>query len=227
MDIKNIDRIVITTYERFEIIIKWYLNNKELLDEIEFISPLKKGFVESKAEGFDFAFEVKGRTVHIDAYETAQNNLIIGFDYNPYTKKTTNLIYHCPKNQIPLWRGFITGDNSLYKLSIKYHSLMEFMNHYRQYVIKDESKPKAALKENKPRKKYNHSNSLIRKTYLVDGFKKKDIKNIDGKIHHSSPSYEFDVRGYYRHYKSGKVIWVDGFTKCKGKGQKQPKNYKF
>ena len=35
-----------------------------------------------------------------------------------------------------------------------------------------------------------------------------------------SPSHEFDVRGHYRHYKSGKVIWINEFTKCKGRGTK-------
>lgn len=39
-----------------------------------------------------------------------------------------------------------------------------------------------------------------------------------GKGH--SPQHEFEVRGHERHYKSGKVIWVKGFTKCKGRGTK-------
>ena len=34
------------------------------------------------------------------------------------------------------------------------------------------------------------------------------------------PAHEFDVRGHWRHYKSGKVGWVSGYTKCKGRGTK-------
>jgi hypothetical protein len=232
MNIDNVDRIIITSYERIEIIIRWYLDNKELLSDLEFIAPLKKGFVELQTEGFDFAFESKGRTVHIDAYETAKHNLIFGFDYNPHTLQTSNLLYYIPKNQIPLWRGFVTGDNSLYKLSVKYHALMMFMAHYREYVTAKEkspaskSKPKAASQV-QPSENHTHTNSLVRKVYYVDGFRKSDIRNLGEKFHHSSPSYEFEVRGFYRHYKSGKVVWVDGFTKGKGKGPKKNKKYKL
>lgn len=34
------------------------------------------------------------------------------------------------------------------------------------------------------------------------------------------PRHEFDVRGYMRHYKSGKVGFVKPYTKCKGRGRK-------
>lgn len=41
---------------------------------------------------------------------------------------------------------------------------------------------------------------------------------------HCSPSGTFSVRGHYRHYKSGKVIWIAEFTK--GCGKKKDKTYK-
>ena len=51
------------------------------------------------------------------------------------------------------------------------------------------------------------------------------IKNSGGKRHFSasgyrnSPSGQFTVRGHFRRYKSGKVIWVDAFIKGTGKGK--------
>ena len=36
----------------------------------------------------------------------------------------------------------------------------------------------------------------------------------------STPKHEFDVRGHERHYKSGKVVYIKGYTKCKGRGTK-------
>lgn len=42
---------------------------------------------------------------------------------------------------------------------------------------------------------------------------------------HASPGFEFTVRGHYRHYKSGKVVWVSEFTK--GNGKKKDKTYKM
>ena len=41
---------------------------------------------------------------------------------------------------------------------------------------------------------------------------------------HASPSGIFTVRGHYRHYKSGKVVWISEYKK--GTGKKKPKTYK-
>ena len=42
---------------------------------------------------------------------------------------------------------------------------------------------------------------------------------------HASPSGIFTVRGHYRHYKSGKVVWVAEYRK--GEGKKKGKIYKI
>lgn len=41
---------------------------------------------------------------------------------------------------------------------------------------------------------------------------------------HASPSGIFTVRGHYRHYKSGKVVWVSEYKK--GTGKRKGKTYK-
>lgn len=42
---------------------------------------------------------------------------------------------------------------------------------------------------------------------------------------HASPSGTFTVRGHYRHYKSGKVVWIAEYKK--GTGKKKSKTYKI
>lgn len=42
---------------------------------------------------------------------------------------------------------------------------------------------------------------------------------------HASPSREFSVRGHFRHYKSGKVIWVDEYRKGTDQKKKKSKRY--
>lgn len=42
---------------------------------------------------------------------------------------------------------------------------------------------------------------------------------------HASPSGIFTVRGHYRHYKSGKVVWIAEYRK--GTGKKKSKTYKM
>lgn len=42
---------------------------------------------------------------------------------------------------------------------------------------------------------------------------------------HASPGGIFTVRGHYRHYKNGKVVWISEYKK--GTGKKKPKTYKM
>lgn len=42
---------------------------------------------------------------------------------------------------------------------------------------------------------------------------------------HTHPKGTFGVRGHYRHYKSGKVIWVNPYTK--GEGKRNGKKFRF
>ena len=42
---------------------------------------------------------------------------------------------------------------------------------------------------------------------------------------HASPKGIFSVRGHYRHYKSGKVVWISEYKK--GTGKTKPKTYKM
>ena len=41
----------------------------------------------------------------------------------------------------------------------------------------------------------------------------------------SKHKHEYDVKGHYRHYKNGKVVFVKGYTKCKGRGVKIEHEY--
>ena len=43
--------------------------------------------------------------------------------------------------------------------------------------------------------------------------------------HHASPSGIFSVRGHYRHYQDGRVIWIDEYKK--GAGKRKDKTYKL
>lgn len=43
--------------------------------------------------------------------------------------------------------------------------------------------------------------------------------------HHASPQGVFGVRGHYRHYKNGHVVWISEYTK--GRGKKKDKTYKL
>lgn len=43
--------------------------------------------------------------------------------------------------------------------------------------------------------------------------------------HHASPACSFTVRGHFRHYKSGKTVWIAEYRK--GTGHSRGKTYKI
>lgn len=83
--------------------------------------------------------------------------------------------------------------------------------------ITDEKK-KSRTAHEKARKKVHTDNT----TYILtrDG----NEPHVDIKGSHRSPSCTFSVRGHYRHYKNGRVIWIEEFTK--GNGKRKEKTYK-
>ena len=78
----------------------------------------------------------------------------------------------------------------------------------------------SSAREAAKRKKNKSKNGFV---YIIDhGGKMPKIK-LRGS--HASPNGQFSVRGHFRHYKSGKVVWIDEFQK--GTGKTKSKTYKI
>jgi len=105
-----------------------------------------------------------------------------------------------------------------------YCSLMALMSH--SYDGAEEApsqsyiEPAKELRRPENKKEYNKPRN--RMTYI--------LRNANGQIRaipkgsHASPTGIFTVRGHYRHYRNGKVIWIDEYRK--GTGKKKAKTYK-
>lgn len=52
-----------------------------------------------------------------------------------------------------------------------------------------------------------------------------DSISVKAKGHHASPRGEFSVRGHFRRYKNGNVVWIDEYRK--GTGKRKDKVYKI
>lgn len=101
-----------------------------------------------------------------------------------------------------------------------YCSLMALMAYGR--VERDEDEPPEERAASKPNK--GHTSKPKRRTTYI-------LRMMNGTVlvaprgSHASPRGTFTVRGHYRHYKSGKVVWVAEYRK--GTGKKKPKTYKM
>lgn len=113
------------------------------------------------------------------------------------------------------------GRDDLQAVLTVYCSVMALMAYGRREVEPQDTTPEPGSKPN-PSKRPTKRKSK-RTTYI--------LRSINGALSavprgsHASPRGIFTVRGHYRHYKSGKVVWVSEYQK--GTGKRKGKTYKL
>ena len=221
LDIRKVDRITVTSNANMEVVIQWYLQNQNL----EFKSPLDKGYVDLQEETLGFSFEHKNNKTNICIYVTDKSlgvpTPIVSFDYYISTDKYTNIFYHTPKEKRNSMKMLLYMDNTIEKEITKYKALMYYMAYHREYVERKEVKNTGVVSDrHTPTTSISTPRTLpiSSKVYIIDNV---DKKALNVKRKYTKPDYEIEYRGFLRHYKSGKVGWVNGFTKGKGKGKKK------
>lgn len=230
---KSADRIIVKSNERMKMVLDWYFDNFSWLDREEFLAPMESGVVELQDEALEFTFESKGSIVEIVVYATTGPDIppIVAFDYDPVTTEIRN------RRVAPAGVGsavamnalglIISADNMPRKEARKYHALMLFMAHYREVV---EIEQRVEHRPAKPKKKGHRARRpqpLIRRIYTLGEFQLEDLPKAEGtKRKYTKPAHEVNVRGFLRHYKSGKTVWVRPSVRYKGKPG-QPKEYEL
>lgn len=72
--------------------------------------------------------------------------------------------------------------------------------------------------------KSKHLKKGVSITYLLSAYKN-GTNSVKQTIERKKPNHAFSVRGHFRHYKSGKVVWIEQHVRCDGK--KKSKTYKL
>ena len=101
-----------------------------------------------------------------------------------------------------------------------YCSLMALMA---SSPVMESSKERDDIEHHVTSPKKPHKSKSNRTTYIIRMENGRILAAPRGA--HASPKGTFSVRGHYRHYKSGKVVWIAEYKK--GTGQKKRKNYKL
>lgn len=227
IDINNCDKIIVETNDKMERIITWYQQNIEVLNSIEFHSPIPSGVIEFKEECISVAYESDGPFVSFYLY--MDGVYVCNFKYNPNTRKSMAPIIFPPgisKDKRKSMQRLLFIDNTLNKCTLKYHALMCFATHYRNYVEVSETKRTQVSTMRTVKKKHIDNTTPLITTYRIDN---RPIPNAPDELlakrPYTKPTEEFSVRGYYRTTKTGKRVWVRPFTKYSGKSAKK-KTYK-
>lgn len=233
MDKNKTDRIIVKSNAKMQMVLDWYFANFDRLDREPFLAPMEAGVVELQEENIEFTFEKKGNMVEIVVYTTLEPRVsaVVSFDYDPVTTQILNrkvdpsgVLTGIKLAELSL---LVTMDNMCRKEAQKYHSLMLFMSHYREYISTEKRVTKRPIKQKKKGRAAKRPQPLISRVYLLTDFHAEDLHRPEMvKRHYTKPDHEVSVRGYYRHYKSGKTVWVRPSIRYKGKN-KQPKEYEL
>ena len=243
MEVKmeDLDRIVISSNKQMQKIIDWFDLNKEYIIEITdnvMTLPIKDGVIRFEEEGIDFEFHVHSSwgkfAAHMKSDYTKEHVPVFQFEANlapkeaalDYSKHIRNLKFFSQNtDNVKKLREIVKIDNTTGKLVFKWFCVMGFMLFNEEIVEVDHSQDKTRTRRvARAMGIRNQPLSLVRKTYVVKNFDpKKKIKGAPRGW--TAPDHEVGVRGHYRHYKNGKVIWISEFSKFKEKGNRQPKTW--
>ena len=119
-------------------------------------------------------------------------------------------------------RAKISNDDKQSVLTV-YASVMALMVFGRSDLKTPEHKERQTASSSKKLTKKPKKSKRSGATYILSCSGKEPHIAVKGS--HSSPQGVFSVRGHYRQYKSGKVIWIAQYTK--GTGRKTDKSYRI
>ena len=225
MDRKSADRIIVKSNARMTKVIEWYYANRDWLDKEEFHAPMESGVIELQEESLEITFENKGSIVELAIYPTIKPNIPASliYDYDPATWTTSNYRFapQLPKAKRDLLRIVTLADKTDVKEALKYHFLMLFMVHYREIVTVKNTGTRTRREAKQIRKSKDRPLPLIKKSYIIEDFGNKDRPKSEGKRKYTKPEREINVRGFMRHYKSGKDVWIDPHVRNKGRGRRK------
>lgn len=225
MDRRTADRIIVRSNDRMKMVLNWYYENRDYLDQQEYQTPLDSGVIELQEERIEFSFERKGSVVEISMYSIERPDLpaMIVFDYDPCKGETgfVKVGSRLSEERKRFLYMIIAQDKTNLKIALKYHVLMLFMTYYIETVTVVEKGRRSKREAKELRKNVSKPLPLIRKQYVIENVEKEKLKLSGEKRSYKKPDHEVNVRGHLRHYKSGKTIWVKPSVRYKGKNKKK------
>lgn len=222
------DIIRVETEEKMLSVINWYDNNSEWISSFKFRPVFLDGVMYRDYDFTYLKFHLENQIYTLTFGTKTRDNEevdIFRFEYYINEDKLTKarVVGDLPKDR----RKSMLEMNESYQLCSKafttFMCITEFANHYRQYVVTEEENTKKSSSKkskNKVPAETIHE-SKIGNTYYIS----KVPKTIQGKRAYTQPDHEVKCKGTYRHYKNGKVIWVEPFSRYKDKAKNDADKY--
>ena len=222
MNRKKADRIIVSSNARMQMVLDWDVKNADWLKHEEFRAPMESGVIELQEENLELTFRSRGAVVDLAIYVTLYPDLppVVLFEYNPHTMIASNYCVapSAEPEKRKILQAVIQFDETDKKEALKYHALMLFMTYYHETVEVKERVISPPASSKKKRSQTRKHRPLIRRTYILPELDEQELPAIErAKRPYTKPQHEVSVRGHYRRYKSGKVVWVGPSVRYKGK----------
>lgn len=225
------DRIIVKKTEDILNIVEWskgFLTTLAPDEPVEFQPPFKKGEVFFEDEQTRLHFEYIGDgAVRMKVYTTTvkHHGLFVKYIFNYSTASVSDIRYGEWVDSA-MAESYLRAHGDIHATyGVYWFCLMLLATYYRpeferkQYTSGEKKASKVVPKKTGKKKK-NSPKTLYVKNYVVDAEIFKSIPR-----HHRKPDHEYGVRGHYRHYKSGKVVWIEPHKRCCGRGKEKDRNY--
>lgn len=212
------DKVILSQKESIETLIEWRLKNHDLHRKM-----LKERTYPLRALEIHLTeAETKFKLFLNDVIKISVN--VGGQSYgSAYLKPDDDGVWECFKDNIKLP---VKVKESLCEVGSSVLLAMLHSSTYAESKVKDaENSHISKDKKSHPRKKSQKKHKPANKenvVYVVR-FDKDKKPYVIGTGHHRSPEHAFAVRGHFRHYSDGKVVWIEGYVK--GTKEKKDKRY--
>lgn len=202
------DKIVLSQKD-IEFVLKWRDKHKELVRLN--VSPLRAVKIICNDSGITLTAIREAVDLRIGINQNGKSLGSLEFE------ALNNGMYHLTKDNAK-----ISSEDKQSVLTV-YSSVMALLVFGKSTVEKPEPKKAPTASGPKKLKKTSKKSKRSGVTYILTCTGKEPHIAIKGS--HSSPRGIFSVRGHYRRYKNGKVVWIAQYTK--GTGKKVDKSYRI
>lgn len=224
------DQIIVKTQADMNRIADWvatYLREEHQADldaPVEFVPPFGEGEIMLLEESIAARFKyVGGGDVAFDVKAGKNNTHVGSFVYNYSTSRIHSRKFDPAGVDMRQAIELDDQNHFLLNLSAKWMALMLLAVYYRPEFERKQRTTATKKPARKSKKGRKPAKTIYTRQYVLTG----DFVDALPKAprSHAKPQHEFSVRGHYRRYKSGKTVWINQHTRCKGRGDPTGRTY--
>lgn len=215
--------VIVIPYDKITSVFEWRNNNQDIVRKF---TPILE----------DLVIKVANIAIHVEV----STRPYFSYQFTVYDRTVKVLFQHWNRhtmegdiefNRLP--QDILKDDEAVkdYAQSVisLYCTLMAYMEHHREVVTQQDVRTQRPQDPKKKKKKKKQVTYLRKTIYTFSGTIKTDpeANTLEkGKRGYTAPTEPFKVHGHWRHYKSGKKVWVSGYVKNKQEGKEpDPKVY--